>query len=602
MRREDSNHYFLLYRWPVMVESSFQKESKKQNPMARLPYVSPGVKVVETPTASLVPVLGTLSRICIVGTARGYEEAIERFLIEDAAMTFKNTGLDTGSIVVKSAVDGTTINAGNYTVAQLADPDTDIDGDETYTITRKGQPLTAPTLAAGTGTLVGTYYYAVTFVNAAGETGIGASTSASITLATQGANLSAIPLGTTGTTARKIYRKRTVATGGDDKFHLCATISDNVTTTLTGETASNGTVEAAAEPPVGINSGDTILAYYEYTNQWYYTPTPFDDYDDVVDKYGDAWDGDGLINSDLTFGARLAFSNGAGEVMCLALTADTTAAYTDALDTLELEETSTFVIPLTDNTSVHSLVASHVQTMNVRGLYRMCILGRDSTASSIPATTLRDAAAAYNNEAVILISPAAFRHLNPITGREELIGGHWVAAAVAGMFAARDPQIPLTRKTMAGFSGIEDKRTEGDRQHDSAAGLLAIEIKGGVMRVRHSLTTATGNVNTREASIVRAKYEMARRLRDSLDRNLIGVAVPLDEAPLLVNANVRAVLDLMKTEQIITSFSGIKSRPLKSDPTTIEVRFEYVPIYPINNIEVRFRINTEDGLFQFVEG
>lgn len=177
-----------------------------------------------------------------------------------------------------------------------------------------------------------------------------------------------------------------------------------------------------------------------------------------------------------------------------------------------------------------------------------------------------------------------------------------MAAAVGGMYASRDVQIPLTRKTVSGFAGIGDKRTLNEQASDSNAGLLVIEDKGnaGVLRVRHDLTTAIGAVNTRESSVVRAKYEMAHRLKTTLDAGVVGQVVPQNEAPLFVQSTVSSVLGQLLSEEVIAGWSDLKARTL-SDPTVIEVKFGYNPVYPINNVEVRFTINTNTGEFT-IEG
>ena len=83
-----------------------------------------------------------------------------------------------------------------------------------------------PALAAGTELGVGIYQYAVTFVTANGETTPGTQAEITTTFGNQRVQLSSIPIGPSGTTARRIYRS---AVGGGQK-KLVATISDNVTT------------------------------------------------------------------------------------------------------------------------------------------------------------------------------------------------------------------------------------------------------------------------------------------------------------------------------------------------------------------------------------
>lgn len=103
---------------------------------------------------------------------------------------------------------------------------------EDVTIPDPGVP-TAPTAADGgsAGNPTGTLEYAVTFATAGGETAVGASSNALAVVSRQ-VDLTDIPLGGPGTTARKVYRSEN---GGS--FQLVTTIADNTTTTYTDDVA-----------------------------------------------------------------------------------------------------------------------------------------------------------------------------------------------------------------------------------------------------------------------------------------------------------------------------------------------------------------------------
>lgn len=99
----------------------------------------------------------------------------------------------------------------------------------------------APTVVAGAaGTPNGTYRCQVTFVNAGGETVGG--TEATVTVTSQRISWSAIPLGPTSTTARKLYR--TAAGGASGTEKLVTTLADNTTATFTDNVA-DGSLGAA---------------------------------------------------------------------------------------------------------------------------------------------------------------------------------------------------------------------------------------------------------------------------------------------------------------------------------------------------------------------
>lgn len=559
--------------------------------MAIRAYNSPGVTVTETIDPALTPLIANPSEICLVGPAQGYQVASERvYLSGTTPVSLRYTGVNTATVIVYNNTTGAVINPGNYTVLAGTDPDPTRSGDIPYTITRIPGPEgsgATPGVAAGTGTLTGTFVYAYSYVNANGESGLSPQ-STSITLTAQGTNLTNITVGPAGTTARNIYRAP-ISAGTQGPWSLVGSLPNNTATTLSGETAA----ASATLPQNGIASGDTVLVTYQFTDQFYFEPTLFSDFDDIVQKYGTPFNTDGTINSALSFAAMLAFQNGASEMVALASATSSDTDISNAFPKLEADDSIQLIVPVSGGASVHSSLAAHLTSMNSQGHYRMGVVGRDSSTTPITSQALRDSQL-YNNEALMMISPASFKFNNPITGRPATVGGQYAASAVAGMFAARDVNVPLTRKTLAGFTGVGDKRTNTEKALDSSAGLMEIEERNGVLRVRHGITTAIGNVNTREASVVRTKYDMGHRLLNTLD-GLIGIVATVDQAPTIVTSVVHGVLEQMVMEGLISKYANIKARLLASDLTTVEVRFQYTPAYPINNIAVIFTINTQTG-------
>lgn len=102
---------------------------------------------------------------------------------------------------------------------------------EDATIPNPGTP-TAPVIVdhgSGTSLIAATYEYAVTFLTAAGQTEIGVASAPLVLTTTHSIDVSSIPLGGPGTTARRVYRRK----NGGDWASLPATIADNTTTTVT---------------------------------------------------------------------------------------------------------------------------------------------------------------------------------------------------------------------------------------------------------------------------------------------------------------------------------------------------------------------------------
>ncbi len=114
--------------------------------------------------------------------------------------------------------------------------------------------LIAPAVAGNVDN--GAHRWLVTFVTAAGETQAG-TPSAAVTVADKTVNgkvsLTAIPLGGSAVTARKIYR--TVA--GGSTYLLLATLADNTTTTYTDNTADSS---LGAGAPSTNTTDDPLLS------------------------------------------------------------------------------------------------------------------------------------------------------------------------------------------------------------------------------------------------------------------------------------------------------------------------------------------------------
>lgn len=137
-----------------------------------------------------------------------------------------------------------------------------------------GEPAPiAPTVAlaaAGAGNVDnGAHRYRVTFVTAAGETEGGA-ISAAVTVVDKTVNgkvaLSAIPVGGSAVTARKLYR----TTAGGSSYLLLDTIANNTATTYTDNTADASL--GAAAPTTNTTDdpivGSLVTAARQYCEEW----------------------------------------------------------------------------------------------------------------------------------------------------------------------------------------------------------------------------------------------------------------------------------------------------------------------------------------------
>ena len=107
---------------------------------------------------------------------------------------------------------------------------------------------------------VGLHRYLTTFMDAYGETDADALQGVSVTVTTEPkrVNLSSIPLGKWGTTARRIYRNSSTDVSDITEFHLLTTIADNTTTTYT-DTTPTGSLSATIIPTVNTTGSRPVF-------------------------------------------------------------------------------------------------------------------------------------------------------------------------------------------------------------------------------------------------------------------------------------------------------------------------------------------------------
>lgn len=375
-----------------------------------------------------------------------------------------------------------------------------------------------------------------------------------------------------------------------------------------------------------------VRVSYSATPTNYYQPTRFFNQADVEATYGAALDASGNINSPAAFGTYMAFINGATDVVVQPLfhSADPTdvnsprtssgpATYSSdwapSIAALRNIQDVNVVVPcfaktttsgtINDNTvaAIISAVMSHVNYMRLnQNQYVVGIFGEDSTIAGLAQqATLQTHVRTYlggsaTPEDGVLVSPASFAFANPQSGTTVRIGGQFVAAAIAGMLSARPVQVPLTRKPVGGITDVLDFRSESDKNLDAQAGLMVIETKNNIVRVRHAITSAVNDVNTRELSVIRAKNFMMESLVQTLDTQIIGQIIADNNAPFTVATTVQGVLEALVASGAIVDYASLTARSLApTDPTTIEVRFVYKPAYPLNYVNVIFSIDTTTG-------
>lgn len=357
-----------------------------------------------------------------------------------------------------------------------------------------------------------------------------------------------------------------------------------------------------------ISENTEVQVTYSYLNASFFQTTSFYDYNDVVTAYGSPFDAQGNLVSELTLAAQFAFTNGANRIVCVAVDPGDKEApnlqdYQDALDKLREVEGISVVVSASGDPLFFPFIKAHVEQMSNQKFERRAILGLDGTAGEYESAERIAEARALASKRIILISPDRFTYYNPITSVDQVIGGQFVAAALAGLAVSMGSQIPLTRKSIVGVRRITKSETATVRDQEAIAGLCVIEERSetGVIRVRHGVTTDTGSILTREWTITGQEDTLAYRLRNFLDSDELIGSVITDLTLTNVKASVDSALQSAVLDGTIRGYNSLQARQLMESPDVIEVRFNWQPSMPLNYIVARFSIDLTTGIATLTE-
>ena len=351
-----------------------------------------------------------------------------------------------------------------------------------------------------------------------------------------------------------------------------------------------------------------------YTPSDYFNPKEIRDYASAESIYGKAFNADtSKVNSPLSAGIKLAFENGARQIIALPVEdpeqVSQPNSWADALDKLFSSEDVSIIVPvfselvLAKQNSVFNSIQQFQQTSNDE--YQRLIFAvfgqeagvRDNETVAIDLATEADSlrsfsTGTYANQCA-LISPARFDRKED-SSTTYTLGGQFLAAAIAGQLAGRSPAQSITRQSLAGVSKV-DFRSRMDQNSDAANGLLVVEQLRNAVQVRHGITVSEGAVYETEIAVVRAKNRMIASIQSTLETQVIGKTYADDLATTIVSGAVVGILQLLKNSGELVDFSDVQARLLELDPTTMDVRFSYKPSFPLNYINVGFSINLSNA-------
>lgn len=396
--------------------------------------------------------------------------------------------------------------------------------------------------------------------------------------------------------------------GSDQDYTVAQTSGTDPTVLITSITRSASTT---------IASGSTVTVTYHYTDANYYAPTNVSDLPSVENLYGVGQGVDSnnnpIITSPLTLAAQYAIDNGARNITLVAVPATSGVVSQNDLQTgvnkLAAVDGIGIIVPLpvglsTDSNNLLTFTqnfSTYLTTQaNTNSVFQFGMLGYETGASFGTYSAAISLATDSNvtNDRLSVVYP------NNVTvsagATNQVVGGYYLAAALAGVLSSNPVQQGLTKQTVTDIIGIEattfNAMTTSVMKSLASNGVLAVQYtRNGQMQVFHGVTTDSSSVYTKEISLVRAQDSMIDMIIQTLtNTNLIGSPIGPNTSSNIAGI-VNAVLANMELTGGISKYGSISVTERTVNPTIMDVSFNYVPSYPLNYITVSFGIDTSSG-------
>lgn len=167
------------------------------------------------------------------------------------------------------------------------------------------------------------------------------------------------------------------------------------------------------------------------------------------------------------------------------------------------------------------------------------------------------------------------------------VDGFFMAASAAGYLSAvPNVAIPLTNKTLAGFTILRDKLFKPSvLENLAAAGVCVVQpVAGGGNVLWGRTTTQSGFPEEEELSVIFIRDRLAKSMRAAF-KGFIGIA---ETTTLQGTLMARAVGVLQSfIGSLITSFRDVRVMRDKIDPRQWSISFQAQPVYPVGFIYIR---------------
>lgn len=389
-------------------------------------------------------------------------------------------------------------------------------------------------------------------------------------------------------------------------------LTDYIVTVIEGPTVSQNQVQLMMATPSNINPGSAVYVTYQYTDQNYFLPVTYTDYTSVKSDWGAPLDlSTNQILSPLSLAAQLAFTNGANTIL-ICPTQDTggvasRSGLADAYQNLAAVEALDIIVPLPvgitgtpalpgDVINIGLDLATFLNSQAQVGIFGVGLVGYDAANQVAPDVI----ANGISNYRIQEHWPNQMNYFNGSNNASFIISGYYLAAAWAGVLASLQRQIPLTKKNVSGLSGIPNSvfttMSVAYKNQLSSSGVAVTEqVTGGGLQMRHSVTTQTTAVTTRELSIIRAGDGMIEMIQNTLENSgLIGSAFTPNTVA-TVKSLVQGALEALVAQNTIVGYVNLGVQQQNTNPLVVLVQFQYQPAYPLNYIVVQYAIDVTTG-------
>ncbi len=178
-----------------------------------------------------------------------------------------------------------------------------------------------------------------------------------------------------------------------------------------------------------------------------------------------------------------------------------------------------------------------------------------------------------------------------VNGTNINLDGFYVAACAAGWLSSKqNVAIPLTNKSLSGFSILRSKvqRPVVLNSLGNVGATVLQPVTGGGKVLAGRTTSNSGFVEDEEISIMFIRDKVKQVLRSSL-KGFIGGVQSADTNTLVAN-RTGSVMNGLVQQGLVTAYKNVKVSQDKVDPRQINVFLQFTPAYPINYVFIDIEV------------